>query len=123
MTQAECLKQYPMEFMKYVILAIFLAGMFYITQMTLYLKQYTVFKIVGLQIVTIAYICFFYDTGYDLAAHGAYNRFILFVSLLIWAIIFTMCKIVSEWIRRKPIITVVLILLCTWCSLSSTQGI
>jgi hypothetical protein len=98
-----------MEFMKYVILAMFIAGLLFITQIAFYLKQYTDFKIVGIQFITLGFLCFIYDNGTDLVSHGAYNRFILFISMLISGFLLTLGKILSYSIRRSPIISIILI--------------
>jgi hypothetical protein len=114
MTQAECLRQYPMELMKYVVLAIFIAGLLFITQIVFYLKKYTDFKIIGIELITLTFLCFIYDTGTDLNSHGAYNRFILLVSMLICAFIFTLGKVLTDSLRRRPIISLMIIILCVF---------
>lgn len=114
LTQYECLKLYPIEFMKYVIMSIFVSGLLLVLQVILYIKRYTDFKVVGLQLVVISYLCFIFDTGTDFISHGAYNRFILFISLLFWSLFLTIANFIYCSIKRRPVICIIIIVLSVY---------
>ena len=77
----------------------------------LYLFKFIDYFVPSIQIVVVAFLCFIYDTGTDLASHGSYNRAFLF-SLMIPSFIIQFIIIVAiKMFRKNRFITSVVIFL------------
>ncbi len=76
-SELECLRKFTLDMMQLVVSCIFFSGFLYSIQFYLcFLKKISINHgiIAGL---LIFFLCFIYDTGSNVQAHGAYNRIAL----------------------------------------------
>jgi len=60
-------------------------------------------------IISFGYLCFYYDTGSDLAHHGSYNRVVLFLLLILWLIIQNLSILIYKGLSTKTVLTIIIL--------------
>lgn len=115
-TQARCLEKYPIRIVQYMILVIIFCSLLYVIQILLWIYKYTDYKQSVVMFTIVTFVCFLYDTGTDLQSHGAYNRIILMIFIVLWFSLVFMFLNIGYYLFRKPIITTCLIVLFLFLS-------
>lgn len=122
-TEFECLEKYPLHILKYLLYAIFVCGFLFTLQFILYFydksSKLQVISTIGIMI----FLLFVYDTGTELKSHGAYNRIVLFITIFIWGLIYSVFYMIFFSINKKPILTILIIFTIIFFSYLKIKGL
>ena len=65
-----------------------------------------------IMLLTIVFLTFVFDTGFDFSSHGGYNRIILFIFMFLFSIITIILHyiIFNTWLKRITILSILIII-------------